>query len=769
MLNYLNKAYSKIKNSKNSFKIVGGNGNKILSTPYIYMFGLFIMSILVVSSAAIANDAGNNNINGILFNSVPTPHIIDANTIPHLQANNKGFNVNVNPFEIQLFSETNITPGNNSIQKAINNASENDTIILTPGDYNESNITVNKTGLTIKAETPGTVTVNANWTGRVFDVANSSVSLIGLTIKNGNATINDEESGPNGGGIVTKAENDSVINCTIINNTAFHGGGVYIGNPPPGHVENGGRVINCIIINNNAASEGGGVFIDGSIVTDCTIENNTASVQGGGVRFKDGGIVTNCNITNNNASSSGGVYVGENCIVTNCNITNNTATSEGGGVVNDGGNVTDCTIIDNTASSDGGGVVSKDGGIVTNCTITNNNATHNGGGVFTDDTGATVTDCNITNNIAGFTNDYHGGGVFGGGGTVTNCNITNNKAYYYGGGVYVSYDCKVTNCTITNNNATQGGGVLYGEFSNENSSVTNCTIIDNNATQGGGVYVYGGEGTVTYNRIIGNTGGNGYVHGDGSTIDYNWWGTNNISNANIDGNNDTINGSLPNSYFLIQLSANNNYTRTNTSMNVTNPVTLTYNMVLNTTNNSADAYKLPDFSTMINSPIYNGTVNAKESWNNISNDLGEYNFQAICDNEDLHINLLVVHPRYDLKLKNDPSGSVVIGTRVTSTATAIGGNPLSTDYVEFVITPPSKNPISKNVTFNGNSCSFGWQVNEIGSYFVQVWAYAENGDHVKVPDSQPSLRGSFSTSSKRDSSSTLNSQITYSQEVIDVE
>jgi hypothetical protein len=203
-------------------------------------------------------------------------------------------------------------------------------------------------------------------------------------------------------------------------------------------------------------------------------------------------------------------------------------------------------------------------------------------------------------------------------------------------------------------------------------------------------------------------------------------------------------------------------------MNITSPVTLTYAMVRNDTNDTNDNYKLPDFLTTINSANYNGTVNAKETWTN-STDIID-NFQAICDNEDLNIFKVYSHPKYDLSLMNEPSGMVSIGTWIKSTATAINGNPLSTDYVAFKVTPPSGNIISKNVNFSGsNSCSFNWQLNEKGQYLVEVWAYDQNGEHVKVPDSQSALRSLFSTPSKGDSNFIPNSQITHSQEIIDVE
>ncbi|MDR3222614.1 MAG: DUF11 domain-containing protein [Methanobrevibacter sp.] len=676
MLKYLNKIYnkiknSKIKNSKNSFKIIGNN--KILPIPHIYIFGLFILSmLLLVSATSIANDTGDSKLytdnNGTIFNLTATPHrlndtnayislnlqsdnktnkvfkvnndqnitlsdntnntintslidingLINGDTInKHLNISDDGNdtildvkfnNIELNPLnEIQPYNGVIITVNNSSntaIQDAINDANASDIIQLDSGEYIEYNINVNKTGLTIKAKeglTPEDVIVNANGTGRVFDVNVSNVNFNGLTIKNGNS------STIGGGGGISAAATAT---------------GLY--------------VFNCNITNNAAGSyDGGGVYIVGSgSVISCNITNNTANL-GGGVRTTENkgfNRVDNCNITDNKViTSGGGVSLGDggNSLVINCRILNNSAN----------GNADDNAI-------GGGGVHFNSPGSVVNCSIIDNVANRNGGGVHCNLAGSSVVNCSILNNRA----NYDGGGVY-----VRNLN-------YYG-----SDTDRVVNCSITNNNATRSGGGVY--VNTNLVSVLNCSILNNRANyDGGGVY---NKGTLKYCRILNNTGTNGKeVNNPSGIIDFNWWGQNNI--------NDLINGTKPNSYYMVQLGAGDNKTTVNKNYICSFfPVDLSYGLVLNGTNISAGVDELPDFdkelrfgnltnlfttplkesilkpNSLLGIPIkgldlpfnrfdipIGNNSSAKLPYYYTLNDNDSIVFEALVDNEDLNINLL---------------------------------------------------------------------------------------------------------------------------------
>ncbi|MDR3222168.1 MAG: hypothetical protein LBT66_00330 [Methanobrevibacter sp.] len=417
----------------------------------------------------------------------------------------------------------------------------------------------------------------------------------------------------------------------------------------------------------------------------------------------DGLIITGGNTTGPSSygNQGGGVYIsGNNAIISNCNITENIANNGGGvyfGEPNSNVTVTGCNILSNIATYGGGGVSLRNGG---------------------------VSNSNIISNIA---ND--GGGVSITYGNVIACNITNNKNNGIGGGINI-FSGSVSACNINNNIANTGGGVYF----NNNGNVTSCNITGNTANRNAGGLYKSSNGNISYNRIFNNNaalnGSNLYIAGS-LAYDYNWWGTNNISLAGIS-HPSTV--SDPDSYFVTQLSVNDTWTRTNTTEEFGDNLSLNYRMVLNSTNSSDDVDKLPDFTVTISfTGLFNEVVNATTPWSKNITVHGNYIFRCVCDNEDLHI---ISHPTYDLSLRNNPQGQVVIGTWIKSTATAIGDSPLPTDYVRFKITSLSDNIVQydHNVPFGGsNSASYNWQLTKKGTYKVEVWAYDEHGSNVKVP------------------------------------
>ena len=201
-------------------------------------------------------------------------------------------------------------------------------------------------------------------------------------------------------------------------------------------------------------------------------------------------------------------FTASNCIVENCS-----AAYLGS---NRGGVWRDCVIRNNE---------------VRNTTATPNNGPGaeqvegSGGGVFH----ATLYDCVITNNVAG----YCGGGLAGGkeNGVYTrndcrtkayNCLIGWNRAQYgggaavsvlwgYGTGVKTSFVerayCQLINCTVISNTASvTGGGAHHCLVSN---SVIRCNESTWNAAGSGaenrnGIYGYGGGGGVTFCDAFGS-------------------------------------------------------------------------------------------------------------------------------------------------------------------------------------------------------------------------------------------------------------------------
>ncbi|MDX9868968.1 MAG: choice-of-anchor Q domain-containing protein, partial [Kiritimatiellia bacterium] len=267
---------------------------------------------------------------------------------------------------------------------------------------------------------------------------------------------------------------------------------------PRDTIIDGGGVTNCVrltatntlfcgfTVSNgcwNGRPYGAGVYIEkGGVVSNCVItccyaawEENYGTHIGGGGLYTDYGVVTDCEISHNFVTNGcgGGVHMsGGNSSLKRCRIFGNRCTSysskseSGGGVYASGARVEACEIFDNRARKEGGGAALNSTAVLSLCLITGNQTEMTGGlgggGVSTRGTGAFVTDCVISNNLA----------------------------VGAGGGVYMIGDCVISNCFIERNSATgQGGGI--SSYLSAGYGLVSHTFIRNNtstAADGGGVY-----------------------------------------------------------------------------------------------------------------------------------------------------------------------------------------------------------------------------------------------------------------------------------------
>ncbi|MBL8761017.1 MAG: right-handed parallel beta-helix repeat-containing protein [Phycisphaerae bacterium] len=292
----------------------------------------------------------------------------------------RGASVDIGAYQRQSFafvvntavdeSDGNFGAGDLSLREAIEAAGPNpgnDTITFAAA-LNGQTITLGGTELLVKGDVtitgPGAslLSISGNNASSVFEIASgANVSIIALTIKNGNA------AGIGGGGFYNHGGTLSISNSIISGSTGYSGGGV---------LSTGTLTITGSTISGNAATYGGGVNTSGTTtISDSVIEENS-SLGGGGV--SSGGTLT---ISNSTISGNEGEW--------------------GGGVRNTFGTLTisNSTISGNSAPTSGGGVYSY-GGLTTirNSTIAANLGS---GGIFVESGAPVLISCIVAGNVGG--------------------------------------------------------------------------------------------------------------------------------------------------------------------------------------------------------------------------------------------------------------------------------------------------------------------------------------------------------------------------------
>ena len=196
------------------------------------------------------------------------------------------------------------------IQDAVDNAANQDTILVQPGTYTDA-IVFDSTRIIL---------------GSLY-LLEGDESYISRTILDG-----ENEHRP----LTLDFEDDErgvvISGFTITNGLADYGGGIYSFNF-------NSIIDNLVITGNHASIDGGGIYVQRESqmsIHDVTVINNSAGSQGGGVHFHRSSMVLmwNCIIEGNRAESGGGMYVQRtsNVMFNQGSISNNYARSSGGGV-----------------------------------------------------------------------------------------------------------------------------------------------------------------------------------------------------------------------------------------------------------------------------------------------------------------------------------------------------------------------------------------------------------------------------------------------------
>ena len=179
----------------------------------------------------------------------------------------------------------------------------------------------------------------------------SEVTLEGCLIKWNRAT--------DGGGVYCDGAVATLSGCTIsTNRVTSEGGGLLF------HESDASSLTACTI-SENSAFQGAGMYcsLSSPVVVDCTMERNTATLRGGGVYvwYADA-TLDHCVLRDNLAGSGAGLYSSYGApMLTECIIRRNSASHSGGGLYfynSEAPELVNCSIVDNSAGI-GGGVVSN--------------------------------------------------------------------------------------------------------------------------------------------------------------------------------------------------------------------------------------------------------------------------------------------------------------------------------------------------------------------------------------------------------------------------
>ncbi|WP_292369870.1 hypothetical protein [Methanoregula sp. UBA64] len=359
------------------------------------------------------------------------------------------------------------------IAQAIADAGSDGTVILSPGTYNQYDISV-ANSVTIRAadgHSASDTIIDAQTYGRVFvDNGGYPLTINGLTLKNGSAAAGSSGypggDGSSGGAIISTGD-VSVIASTIAGCSAGNGGS---GTALDQAGSSGGR-----------GGSGGAVYSTGNVSVIASTITGCSAGNGGG-----GGSAWNGAGNGGSGGSGGAIYSPGNVSIRSSTITGCRA---GNGA--------------NGGSRYGGFGSAGEGGY--------------GGAVYSTGTlsiqSSTITGCRAGNGANGGSNGAYGACSAGGNGGS-------------GGAVYATGTVSVTSSTITGCSGGTGGAGGSGSYQGS----TTCTRPGGSNGNGGAVWAGGssaGTRAVTFCRLPGNHATGTSLYG-GSALDAtdNWWGSN---------------------------------------------------------------------------------------------------------------------------------------------------------------------------------------------------------------------------------------------------
>jgi hypothetical protein len=200
-----------------------------------------------------------------------------------------------------------------TIQAAVDQASDGDTLDLAPGFYSQKTSIVNKT-LLVRGAGIDVTTLSAPSPGHVVALRGGAnfTELRDLTITGGNANnLGDPLGGIYGGGVLGEEAHFALVRCRLANNSCGSlGGGLYATSLPFDGVPDapGRRAFGALERRARGPAPPGGLPArDAILVEACVFENNFAGSEGGGFCFELAWFqVVNCTVRGNFAGIAGG-------------------------------------------------------------------------------------------------------------------------------------------------------------------------------------------------------------------------------------------------------------------------------------------------------------------------------------------------------------------------------------------------------------------------------------------------------------------------------
>lgn len=340
----------------------------------------------------------------------------------------------------------------------------------------------------------GVVTDTANIVGAnsyhvVTSLANDTGRLDGFIITAGQA---DDDMPPFalGGGMYNYLSSLTVINVTLVGNTAFLGGGMFNDVSSP--------QLTAVTFHSNSALAGGGLYnvFSAPTLTGVLFSGNAADSDGGGMVNDYQGSPTLIDVTfqGNTATNRGGGMHNEtsssNPTLTHVIFADNSAIF-GGGMFNRVGEpmLTDALFNGNTAVY-GGGINNETSSPALTAVTFSDNWGDFGGGMYNNASNPALSDVTFIENSG-----LYGAGIYNDVGSnpeLTTVAFASNQATWDGGGMYNNGSSPALNgVTFRDNGVFNGSGGGLHNINSSHPSLVNVVFAGNTANLfGGGVYNY---------------------------------------------------------------------------------------------------------------------------------------------------------------------------------------------------------------------------------------------------------------------------------------